>query len=139
MCSFLTGALPESVYARALSRDLERDDSHVASLGFSDGSTATIEYLSQASPDLPKERFEVSGGGLTARCENYRTTQIHGGKSVKTLNQDKGQATAVAEVIEIVRAGGSSPFSLHEIAAVSRATYAIAESVRTGNAVRIAP
>ena len=127
------------MFARSLSRDPERDDSHVASLGFSDGSTATIEYLSHTSRDLPKERFEISGGGLTARCENYRTTRIHGGKSVKTLNQDKGQATAVAEVIEIVRTGGESPFSLDEIAAVSRATYAITESVRTGNAVRLAP
>ena len=101
------------------------------------GATATIEYLSQTSSNLPKESFEVSGGGLTARCENYRTTQIHGGKSVKTLNQDKGQATAVAEVIERVRAGDGSPFSLDEIAATSRASLAIHESVRTGNSVRI--
>lgn len=138
LCTYLVGALPESVYARALSNEPARDDSHVASLGFADGSTATIEYLSRTSPDLPKERFEVSGGGSTARCENYRRTQIQGGKSVKTLNQDKGQAEAVAEVIELVRSGGTSPFALGEIAAVSRATFAITESIRTGNAVRIA-
>jgi len=57
---------------------------------------------------------------------------------VKTLNQDKGQARAVAEVIERMRTGGESPFSLDEIAAISRATFAIHESVRSGNAIRIA-
>ena len=137
LCTFLIGAPPETVYALALSRDPERDDSHVASLGFPDGSAATIEYLSQTSAGVPKERFEISGGGLTARCDNYRTTWINGRRAVRTLNQDKGQTTAVAEVIALVRDGAASPFSLTEIAAVSRATFAIAESIRSGSAVRL--
>jgi predicted dehydrogenase len=139
LCAFLVGRPPASVFARALGRDPERDDSLVATLGFEDGSTAVIEYLSRTSPELPKERFEVSGDGRTARCDGYRHTDVSGDRRLKTLNQDKGQRTAVAEVVEAVRRGQASPISLEEIAAVSRATFAAVESARTGNPVRLAP
>src|SRR5262249_461250 len=69
LCSWLVGAPPSSVFARALGRDPERDDSTVALLGYPDGSTAAIEYLSRAGAELPKERVEASAGGRTLRCE----------------------------------------------------------------------
>jgi predicted dehydrogenase len=137
LCSFLVGAPPVSVFARALGRDPERDDSVLASLGFADGSSASIEYLSQASSELPKERFEVSGDGRTARCENFRRTRVSGARPRKTMNQDKGQASAVSETLAAVGRGAPSPFALEEIAAVSRATFAILESIRMGDAVGI--
>jgi predicted dehydrogenase len=139
LCSFLVGAPPQTVFARTLGRDREIDDSVMAMLGFPDGSTATVEYLARTSPELPKERFEVSADGRTARCENYRVTRISGAKDVKTLNQDKGQATAVAEVIEAIRAGRPSPFSLEELVGVSRATLAVLESARMGSPIAVAP
>ena len=64
-------------------------------------------------------------------------TKRSGAPDVKTMNQDKGQATAVAEVIEAVKAGRPSPFSLGELVAVSQATLAILESARTGRAVAV--
>jgi predicted dehydrogenase len=138
LCAFLVGQPPLRVFARALGRSPETDDSVVALLGFEDGSTATIEYLAQASRDLPKERFEVSAGGVTAQCDNFRVTTISGRKNYKTLNQDKGQATAVAEVLAAVRDGSPSPFSLGELEAVSRATFAMLESIRTNAEISLA-
>jgi len=137
LCSYLGGAPPTHVYARALGRDPETDDSTVMLFGFADGSTASLAYLANASNELPKERFELSADGRTAICDNFRTTRILGGENVKTLNQDKGQATAVQEVVEAVRSGAPSPFSLAEIVAVSRATFAVHESIRTGRAIEI--
>jgi predicted dehydrogenase len=135
LCSFLVGAPPTRVFARALGRNPESDDSTVLVLGFDDGSTATISYLANASTELPKERFEVSADGRTAACDNFRETRLPGGKRVRTLNQNKGQAEAVKAVIEAVRTGAPSPFSLEELVAVSRATLRAAESSRTGRAV----
>lgn len=135
-CQFLIGAPPRSVYARALGRDAT-DDSVVALLGWDDGSTATIEYLAHAGAELPKERFEASADGRTAHCHNYRRTHLSGGADVRSFNQDKGQATAVKEVIDAVRTGQPSPMSLAEIVAASRVTFAIEESIATGRAVRI--
>jgi predicted dehydrogenase len=137
LCVFLVGDPPVRVFARALGRDPDTDDSIAATLGFSDGSIATIDYLANASTQLPKERFEVSGDGRTARCENFRTTVITGNKGIKTLNQDKGQATAVTEIVAAARAGDASPFSLAELRAVSRTSFAILESVRTGHDIEL--
>jgi len=135
LCTFLVGAPPTSVFARALGRDPDSDDSTVLLLAFADGSTATIAYLANASPDLPKERFEVSADGRTASSDNFRETRLPDGRKVKTLNQDKGQAAAVKTVIEAVRIGARSPFALEELLLVSRATLRAAESNRTGRAV----
>ena len=135
----IVGALPRRVYARALGRDPEGDDSVVGTLGFPDGSTATLHYLANASPELPKERFEVSADGRTARCDNFRSTEFSGRKPFKTLNQDKGQEAAVQAVIEAARQGEPSPFRLEEILAVTRVSFAIHESIRGGGPVDLAP
>ena len=102
---------------------------------------ATIEYLAATDESLPKERIEVSGAGRTARCDNFReTTLLAGGRSrtVKSSGQDKGQETALREVVEAVRSGASSPFTLPELLAVSRATFAVEASVRTACEISIA-
>jgi predicted dehydrogenase len=133
LCAYLVGAAPTHVFAQGLGRDPELDDSLVAQLGFADGSSATLHYLASASGEVPKERFEVSGGGRTALCDNFRQTRIlGGGRGLRTVNQDKGQATAVREVLAAVRGGLPSPFLLEEIEAVSRATFALLESARRG-------
>ena len=137
LCVHLAGSLPTRVYAQALGRDPERDDSVVVNLAFQDGSVATLEYLARASSELPKERFEVSAGGKTLRCENFRVTEGNGAKGLKGLNQDKGQAAAVAQTLEALRAGRPSPISLGEIHAVSRATFAVLESIETGRVVAV--
>ena len=138
LCTFLVGAPPVRVFAQALGRDPELDDSLVAQLRFADGSSATLHYLASASGELPKERFEVSGAGRTALCDNFRHTRIlGGGKGLRTVNQDKGQATAVREVLAAVREGRPSPFGLEEIGAVSRATFALLESSRSGHEVSV--
>jgi predicted dehydrogenase/threonine dehydrogenase-like Zn-dependent dehydrogenase len=139
LCSFLVGAPPTSVFASALGRDPETDDSIHALLQFADGSNAAIQYLAQASAALPKERFEASADGRTARCDNFRRTQVPGGRGLRTWNQDKGQARAVREVIEAVRTGAPSPFVWAEIAATTRATFAILESIRSGKPAPIGP
>jgi predicted dehydrogenase len=135
LCAFLTGAPPTQVFARALGDNPEIDDSIVALLGFADGSTASIEYLANASGELSKERFEISSDGRTARCDNFRSTAISGQKAVKSVNQDKGQATAVAEVLAAVKSGEPSPFDLDELLGVSRATFAMLESARSGREI----
>jgi len=136
LCAFLAGAPPVRVFARALGDNPETDDSIVALLGFADGSTATIEYLANASGELPKERFEVSSDGRTAQCDNFRSTTISGQKKgFKTINQDKGQATAVAEILAAAKRGERSPFGFVDLLGVSRSTFAILESARSGREI----
>ncbi len=135
LCTYLQGELPRSVFARRLSADPTRDDSTVILLQYPSGSLATIEYLSRTQPDLPKERFEVSGEGRTARCENFRLTRINDAKAARTLNQDKGQKRAIEEVVTAVRRGAASPITVDEVVSATLATFAAEESIRTGQAV----
>lgn len=137
LLTFLVGAPPQEVVARAPSREPERDDTLLALLTFPDGSTATLAYLARTAPDLPKESFEVHGDGRTAACENFRRTRITGERDLRTLNQDKGQRRAVAEVLQAVRSGGGSPFAPEELRAVSETCFALLESLRTGEPVRV--
>ena len=137
LCNYLVGGLPETVYARALGSDPENDDSVVAVYGYPDGSTATIDYLGRTSADLPKERFEMSGDGLTARCENFRRTRLPRRRDYRTFNQDKGQEAAIAEVVEALRSGRPSPFSLDDLVSVSRATFAVYDSISRRQPVEI--
>jgi len=128
LCSYLVGAPPGEASARALSRNPEVDDSTVLVVPYPDGSTATIHYLANASSELPKERFEASADGVTALCDNFRSTRILGGPAaskVRGVNQDKGQAAAISAVVEAVRNGGPSPFSLDELLAVARASFSL--------------
>ncbi|MEE3331767.1 MAG: Gfo/Idh/MocA family oxidoreductase [Myxococcota bacterium] len=138
LCTHVVGSPPVRVHAQALGRDPERDDSVIASLTFADGSVATLAYLASASSELPKERFEVSCEGRTLACDNFRVTTGHGVSGLKTLNQDKGQEAAVAEVVAALRAGAPSPISLDDIEAVSLATFAILESIETGRVIEVA-
>lgn len=138
LCSFLAGSRPARVFARALGADPERDDSVAAQVTFADGSVAQIQYLASASSALPKERFEASADGRTVACENFRSTRFAGRRRpFRTLNQDKGQATALREVLQAAREGRPAPFAFEEIAAVSRTTFAFLESARSGQEVAL--
>jgi predicted dehydrogenase len=137
LCVHFVGAAPNHISARPLGRDPQTNDSVVALLGFPDGSSATIQYLANASAELPKERFEISCDGRTIQCDNYRATRVLGGAGHKTVNQDKGQGEAVARVIEAVRKGEPSPLSLDEIGAVTRTTFRIVESAATGRTLEL--
>jgi predicted dehydrogenase len=139
LCTYLVGLPPESVYARSLGHDQEVDDSTIAMLAFADGSTATVAYLANASSALPKERWEVSADGKTATCDNFRITRLPTGKKFKTFSQDKGQATAVAEVINAMKQGSSCPLPLVEAVAASLATFAMIQSIASSRVVPIAP
>ena len=140
LCGYIVGKRPIEVVATSLSRNLELDDSMTALIRYEDGSVANIHYLAQATSELPKERFEASAGGITAICENFKQTRIMGTKQatgIKNVNQDKGQAEAIRQVISAVKSGTESPFALSDLVATSRVTFAMIESMHSGESVSI--
>lgn len=136
LCNFFAGDLVESVQATALG-DGRTDDSISATLHYPDGSTATIDYLGTASPELPKEFVELSGDGHTVQLDNFKQTRVIGGKTFRTLNQDKGQRNAIRAVVGAYHANQPSPIDLANIENVSRTTFAIVESAHSGLRVKI--
>lgn len=138
LINYLVGDGARSVYSRSLGSDPEADDSMITMLTYPDGSTATLEYLANADDSLPKERFEASADGLSASCNNFRVTTLSGRRDVKGLNQDKGQAEAIAQVLQALRAGQPSPITLEDLEATSMTTFAMLESAARGVPVDVA-
>jgi predicted dehydrogenase/threonine dehydrogenase-like Zn-dependent dehydrogenase len=90
----------------------ESADDVTGVLHFSDGSVATISYLTNGPSSLPKERIEVVGAGKACTIEDFRHWTLHEGKSVerKKCTQNKGHAQSLKTFIDCVAGREQSPF-----------------------------
>jgi predicted dehydrogenase len=103
------------------------------SLRYSDGSLATVSYLTNMHRKFPKETFEASSGGRTARLDNFRRATVWSGARPGVSRHfgapDKGQCAQIKAFIDAVRAGGPMPISLESLTATTRATLAATSAV----------
>lgn len=108
------------------------DDKAVITLGFADGSLATIAYLANGSNSFPKERIEAFAGGRILQIDNFRRLNGFGWRGVRGLGsfrQDKGQSACVTAFLTAVQ-GGASAIPLNELFEVARATIEAARQLR---------
>jgi len=143
LMQFLTGSVTTRVFAEAIasrSEDVVSADSVFITLRFADGSNGSIAYLAEGDKALEKERVEIFGEGKTFVLEDFRSATLHSGgkeKRIKMSGQDKGQTNEVREVCRTVLKGGPAPIALEDLAATTRATFRIVESLRTGLPVEV--
>jgi predicted dehydrogenase len=124
LMQFLTGVAPVSVFAESVSAKSPKivdADSVFITLRFADGSNGVIAYLSEGDKSLAKERIEIFGGGKSFVLDDFRHGKI----------QDKGQRTQVQRICACLREGGPAPISLDELAATTRSTFRILDSLRS--------
>jgi predicted dehydrogenase len=114
---FVTGSKPVSVFAQGFGADNAQ-----VSLRFADGSVGALDYFSVADHALAKEHFEVFGGGKHLIVDDFH---------------DKGQAAEVRQFIQSVKTGGPMPIPLEDLFASTRVTFAVLQSLRTGQAVEL--
>jgi predicted dehydrogenase/threonine dehydrogenase-like Zn-dependent dehydrogenase len=98
------------------------DDIAHLTLGFTDGSTAVVNYLSSGSKAFPKEEILSFFDGATARLDNWRRLQrfgIPGPWRDARTGMDKGHRAEIAAWLEAIRAG-TMPIPLDELMDVSR-------------------
>jgi polar amino acid transport system substrate-binding protein len=140
---FLTGATPTRVYAEAVAPgrgDIVSEDSVLITLQFGDGSKGVIAYLSEGDGSLAKERIEIFGEGKTFVIEDFRSAKLHAGgreKKETLRRQDKGQAEETRVACAVVAEGEPAPITLQELEAVTRATFRIRDSLRTGQPMKV--
>jgi predicted dehydrogenase/threonine dehydrogenase-like Zn-dependent dehydrogenase len=132
--SWWLDACPAEVFA---TRTGDREDV-VVSLRFADDSVATITYVTTGHQRYPKETFDASAGGVTARLDNFRRATVWKGRthrSKRTIGAiDKGQRGEVEAFVESARSGGPMPISLASLVATTKATLAVGRSQTTGRA-----
>jgi len=134
LLTFLVGALPVSVSAHALpNQGKYREDNVSMTFTFADGSVGVVDYLANGDKSLPKERLEVFCGGMVAVLDDYvsLTTVKDGRKKEERKAQDKGWRAEMAAFARSIQGGGEAPIPFEQMAAVTRATFAAVESLRS--------
>jgi predicted dehydrogenase len=130
--SWWADSLPEEVFAVP---GLESDEVQ-ATLRFAGGSSAVITYTTTGNSRYPKETLDASGGGRTARLDNFRQATVWTGRRRSATKarggQDKGQQRQLAAFVEACRAGTPMPIALDSLLATTRATIAVGESLASG-------
>ncbi len=138
--SFISGSLPNSVYATAMKDPLSLNDVLNISLSYQNGSIGSISYFANGDKGFPKERVEIFSNGSTAVIDDFRSLSIyaHGKKKgKKLLSQDKGQKTEVKRFIEAILNGTEEVIPFNEIYSTSLVTYIIIKSISSGRFLRI--
>jgi predicted dehydrogenase len=135
--SWWADSLVEEVYAV---RGPEKGDVQ-ATFRFANGASGTIAYLTGGNARFPKETLDATGGGRSARLDNFKTAAVWTGRGRSATKarggQDKGQRSEMAAFVEAVRTGGPMPISLDSLLATTRATIAVGESLLSGRPERL--
>ena len=142
LLAHLAGSRPVSVHAAAAAqpeRPLECADSLVASLRFADGAVASLVYSGAGDAHLPKERIEVFGAGTAAVLDDFRRLELYRGgrRTVVKSRKDKGHRAEIERFLAVA-AGRAEPPTAASYLDSTRATLALAESLRTGVPVELA-
>ena len=127
----------EEVYAV---RGPEKGDVQ-ATFRFANGASGAIAYLTGGNARFPKETMDATGGGRSARLDNFRGASVWSGRGKSTTKarggQDKGQRSEMEAFVEAVRTGGPMPISADSLLATTRATIAVDESLLSGRPERV--
>lgn len=112
----------------------EMGDSAVVALGFAGGASASIAYLANGHPRVPKERIEVFAGGAVWTIDNFRATRAEGDAGFRTVRSgrpDKGHDALMVAFAGVV-AGGAAPVHGAEVLEVARASVRVATLAAAG-------
>ena len=113
--------------------DNETKDTISILLKFENGSMGVINYFSNGSSKVPKERLEIFSGNKILQLDNFRRLSGYGWNNFKSLNlwnQDKGQNNCVSEFLYAVKNDTQAPIPFDELIEVSRVVIEISESMR---------
>jgi predicted dehydrogenase len=135
--TWLADEPPLSVLARALPDDSRYcGDNVVLHLDFPGGTLGTITYLANGDRSFAKERVEVFGGGRVAVLDDFRRVETSAGgrRHIRRgwLRQDKGHRGEWEAFVAAVGQGGPPPIPYRHLLGVTRASFAAAASLRTG-------
>ncbi|MCA1907039.1 MAG: bi-domain-containing oxidoreductase [Magnetospirillum sp.] len=116
-------------------------DDLTVTLGFADGSLATIVYTAQGDTAYSKERYECFAGGTVVVIDNFLTMSIteNGRTRVEKakLGQDKGHRGELEAFVAAVTGGGPAPVDETELAETALATIAVLDALASGQRVML--
>ena len=134
-------SLPKSVVAKHISTgraDSVDHDTISITIDYEDGSVATILYIANGDKNLPKEELQVFSGGRTAIMKNFTELEFYRGSGKPHIikGQGKGHKEEVEAFINSIKNGTASPIPFDSMLATTLATFAVHESLSTGEVIR---
>ena len=136
LMQFLTGSLPDSVFAQCLDQSSSRtknDDNLLVQLRFKNGSIGSITYVANGDKSMPKERVEIFGGGMSGVIHDFRSGELHAGNKTRALKlEGKGHKEEIAGFLDAILKGTAYPISFESIYATTKTTFRILDSLHTG-------
>lgn len=134
-------SLPKSVVAKHISTgraDSVDHDTVSITVEYEDGTVATILYIANGDKTLPKEELQVFSGGRTAIMKNFTELEFYRGEGKPQIvkGQGKGHREEVLAFIDAIKTGAPSPIPFDSMLATTIATFAINESLSTGEAIK---
>ena len=140
LARYLAGSAITSVHAEAAKATHGGCDDLTITLGFADGSLATIIYTAQGDSSFSKERFECFAGGTVVAIDNFLTLSITEGGRTRVekakMGQDKGHRAELEAFIAAI-AAGTAPVDEAELIETSLATIAVLDSLAEGRRVSL--
>jgi predicted dehydrogenase len=145
LCHFLdlachvAGSRPIRVSAEALGSG-QRDESGsgqsaVVQVAFANGSVASLQYLANGDPSLPKERIDVFAGGVTAILDDFRSVEVirEGSRHVrKAKHQEKGHREEMLAFVDAASGAAPSGMSPEDVFWSSALTLQVPVSLGLG-------
>lgn len=138
--TWLNGSLPIGIFASAMPDPNGLNDTVNINITFENGSTGVVAYYANGSKELEKEYIEVYHAGTIGIITDFKNIKVYGkGKkfSKKLINQDKGQAVMIKEFLDSIKNGKPSPISYDEIYKVTLATFAVLDSIKNKEFIKI--
>lgn len=140
LLQFFAGSNPISVYAQSIATENEslvQEDNTVITIKFEDGSVGTIGYFAEGGKSMPKERCEILGGGRSAVIDNFNRVELYGKSKKRTKKfHGKGHSEEMAEFVTSLKSG-TPAIPMNSQIATTLASFAVLESLETGNSVKI--
>lgn len=137
--TYVNGSLPVKISAQAIPDAQGLNDTVNILIQFENGSSGVVAYYANGAKALTKEYVEIFSAGTTAILNDFKSLKIYSkGKPLtqKLMNQNKGQKEMVQAFIKGIEEGHHAiPFN--EIYSVTKATFAVLESIKTGQVVKI--
>jgi predicted dehydrogenase len=111
-----------------------RNDNFIATLGFKDGSVATLTYTALGSSLHPKEQFDLYVDGQVVSMNNYKSTVITGRPrmGVSTKFASKGQYEELVAFGNAINTGGDWPIPLWQQMQASKIAIQIEKLISGG-------
>jgi predicted dehydrogenase len=135
--TYLSGARVSRVDAQALaptSSHYGRSDNFTVTLGFEDGSVASLTYTALGFSGYPKETAELYFDGKVVSLGDYRSLDVHGGgRGLKTSAQEKGLREELAAFGDAVLKGGEWPIPWWQQLQVARIGLAVESRILPRN------